>query len=195
MDLGQHALGASCAKHSAVACASSARAYHYRFGERRFAEIGLILWGGITFMKRLTKRGQHTVLPIGGDILSEMIFSADRLPVLVFRGMEEESQVKIQDQIVLLHGSAEQMLPHSQPGASFDPERLKPVLDLLGLRVSDALALKDGTLQIEFEGSFMLKVTSTTGYEAWHFQLPRPGRPASRSGHQVSLHGTAGHLI
>ena len=146
-------------------------------------------------MKRLTKRGEHTVLPIDGCILSEIIFSIDRLPVLVIRGMEEESQVTIEDQIVLLHGSAETVLPYSKPGAGFAPERLNPVLDLLGLRISDALALKDGTLQIEFEGSFVLKVTSTTGYEAWHFQLPRPGRPASGSGHQVSLHGAAGHLI
>ena len=146
-------------------------------------------------MKRLTKRGGHTALPISGGILSEMIFSIDSCFVLIFRGEEEESQVTIEDEIVLLHGSAEHLLPHSKPGACFDPEQLKPVLDLLGLRVSDALALKDGTLQIEFEGNFMLKVTSTTGYEAWHFQLPRPGRPASGSGHQVSLHGAAGHLI
>ena len=146
-------------------------------------------------MKRLTKRGEHTALPISGDILSEMIFSIDSCFVLVFRGEEEESQVTIEDEIVLLHGSAENVLTHSQPGASFDPKRLKPVLDLLGLKVSDALALKDGTLQIEFEGNFMLKVASTTGYEAWHFHLPRPGRPASGLGHQVSLSGAAGHLI
>ena len=70
-------------------------------------------------MKRLTQRGEHTVLPIGGGILGEMIVSIDGGPVLVFRGMEEESQVEIEDQIVLSHGSAETVLPHSTLGARF----------------------------------------------------------------------------
>ncbi|MCP4251730.1 MAG: hypothetical protein GY778_32245 [bacterium] len=146
-------------------------------------------------MKKLAKRGQHTVLPIRGGILSEMTFSVDRSPIFVFRSDEAESEVEIEDQIVLVRGSAEELLPYSKPGSSFDPKRLGRVLDLLGLRVNDALAMKDGTLQIEFAGGLILKVTSTTGYEAWHFCLHRSGRPGSDPGHQITLHGAAGHLI
>lgn len=146
-------------------------------------------------MKKLTKRGQHTVLPILGGVVSELTFRVDGCPIIVFRGTEAESQLEIEDQIVLVSRSGEELLPYARPGSDFAPGRLGRVLDLLGLRVNDALATKDGMLQVEFEGGWMLKVASTTGHEAWHFHLPRPGRPAGAAAHQISLHGAAGHVI
>lgn len=145
-------------------------------------------------MKKLTQRGQHIVLPIVGNILSELAFRVDRCPILVFRDTEGECELQIEDQIVLVSRSAEELLPHAKPGPTFDPKRLGRLLDLLGLTVDDALARKDGSLQIVFAGGLALKVTSTTGHEAWHFHLPRPGRPAL-GGHQISVHGAAGHLL
>lgn len=146
-------------------------------------------------MKKLTKRGQHTVLPILGGIVSELTFRVDGCPIIVFRGTEAESQLEIEDQIVLVSRSGEELLPYARPGSDFAPRRLGRILDLLGLSVNDALAMKDGTLQIEFADGSKLKVTSTTGYEAWHFHLPRPGRPAGAAAYQISLHGAAGHLM
>ncbi len=107
-----------------------------------------------------------------------------------------ESDLQIMDRIHLRRGDHERVLDGSKPGATFNPMELSPMLELLGSTVKDALAENEGRLRIAFSNELVLEVTSTTGYEAWHFQYPRPGRPVGGLlDHPISLHGTAGRLI
>jgi hypothetical protein len=145
---------------------------------------------------RLATRGRHTVLPIEGSLLAEVCFAIDRLVALVFRDAQgNEAEVTVEDKIVLARGTDERVLEGSRPGASFDPKGLHPLLDLLGCRVCEAITQYNGELRISFADGLALEVTSTTGYEAWHFAKPRPGRPIGGPGPHIGITGAAGHWI
>lgn len=147
--------------------------------------------------KKLYARGRHTVLPIVGDTLIELDLGIRRLASLVFKAAEgDESELTIEDQICLRRGESERILAGSKPGVTFDPKGLSPLLELLGSQVRDAVAEKEGRLRVVFSNELVLEVTSSTGYEAWHFQYPRPGRPVSgKVDHSVSVTGAYGYLI
>jgi hypothetical protein len=136
------------------------------------------------------------VLPIEGGLLAEVCLAIDRLVALVFRDAAgNEAEVRVEDKIVLGRGIDERVLEGSQPGTSFDPRGLHPLLELLGCRVCEAIAQDTGELRITFADGLVLKVASTTGYEAWHFAKPRPGRPIGDSGPHIAITGAAGRLI
>jgi hypothetical protein len=147
--------------------------------------------------KKLTPRGRHTVLPIIGDTLVEVCLSTCRPPTLVFKGADgSESELRIEDSITLNRGEQERLLDGSMPGESFKPETLSPLLELLGSEVMDAVAEKEGRLRVVFSNALTLVVASSRGYEAWHFQYPRPGRPTGGNLNQfVALTGAYGRLI
>jgi hypothetical protein len=144
----------------------------------------------------LPRRGRHTVLPIEGSLLAEVCLAISRLVALVFRDAEgNEAEVTVEDKIVLARGTDERVLEGSRPGTSFDPKGLHLLIDLLGSRVCEATARDTGELRITFADGLVLEVASTTGYEAWHFAKPPPGRPAGGSGPRFAITGAAGRLI
>jgi hypothetical protein len=137
------------------------------------------------------------VLPIVGDTLVEVRLSICTSPACVFKGMDGgESELTIADCITLKRADQERLLEGSKPGEAFDPKALAPLLELLGNEVVDAVAEKNGQLRIGFSNQMILAVTPSHGHEAWHFQYPRPGRPAGgKLKHLVSLTGAYGRLI
>jgi hypothetical protein len=87
-------------------------------------------------------------------------------------------------------------LEGSKPRKTFNPKELAPLLELLGCEVTDAVAMEDGQLVLAFSNQQVLDVRSSTGYEAWHFQYPRPGRPVGgKRGNSIAVTGAHGHLI
>jgi Family of unknown function (DUF6188) len=147
--------------------------------------------------KKLVRRGRDTLLPVVGDTLTEISLSATSGPVLVFRAADGgESEVRIEDRITLTRGGSEQVLDGAKPGPTFDPRKLSPLLAILGEPVADAIGTTDGELRLTFANEWVLGVASTTGYEAWHFQYPRPGRPVgSKLNRIVAVTGTRRHLL
>jgi hypothetical protein len=145
---------------------------------------------------KLQRRGRHTVLPIIGDTLAELRLSAARAPALGFQAPDgSESEITVHDGIALRRGDCDLMLPDSEADA-MHPMSLSPLLELIGSTVTDAIAEETGRLQIEFSNKLVLSVCPTGGSEAWHFQFPRPGRPAGGDVSQcVSVIGTHGRLI
>jgi hypothetical protein len=145
--------------------------------------------------KKLLARGRHTVLPLVRDTLVELLLG--KISTLVFRATDgSESELRIEDTIRLSRGEHETVLDGSKPGETFNPKELGPLVELLGCEVTDALAEQTGSLRLAFSNQIVLTVTSTTGYEAWHFRNPRPGR-LTRDQHaeSVSLTGAAGFLV
>jgi hypothetical protein len=141
--------------------------------------------------RKLQARGRHTVLPIVGDMVVEIRLSVRTLPAIVFRAPDGgESEITVEDCIVLRRGNQEYVVQGPKPGTTFNPMALSPLLELLQSEVKDAVAEREGKLRIEFSNSLIMEVCSTTGYEAWHFQYPRPGRPKGADNvHHISLHG------
>ena len=129
--------------------------------------------------------------------MTELRLSTVSLAAMVFRNADgEESEIVFEDRIVLRHGRQERVLNGSRPGADFDPKELAPLLELLGNNVTDAVADKEGRLRIAFANAWVLEVVPSTAYEAWHFQYPRPGRPAGGNVERhVGLTGANGRLI
>jgi hypothetical protein len=132
-----------------------------------------------------------------GDTLVEVRLSTCNLPALVFEAADRtQAELTIEDCISLTRGDQERLLEGSKPGATFNPKTLAPLLELLGCEVTDAVAYSDGRLRIAFSNELILGVEPSHGYEAWHFQCPRPGRSAGGScEHVVGLTGAQGRLI
>lgn len=147
--------------------------------------------------KRFAPHGQHISLPISGDTLVEIRLSICQLLALVFQADDNtESEITIEDCLTLRRGSEERRLAGTKPGAAWNPQELSPLLELLGAEVSDAVAEREGLLRISFANQLVLEVVSTTGFEAWHFHYPRPGRPpAGNVREPLALHGAHGRLI
>lgn len=147
--------------------------------------------------KNLSRRGRHTVLPFVGDTMVELRLSTQQSPALVFQSAEgAESELRIDDCITLRRGEYERLLNGAKPGVTFKPDELSPLLELLGTQVRDALAEENGHLRIGFSNELVLEITPSGDGEAWHFQYPRPGRPAGGEvGRSVSLIGAPGRLI
>ena len=148
-------------------------------------------------MKKLTQRGRHCVLPINGDVLSELRLSLTHSLSLVFTDCYgTESQLSIREAITLTVHGVDTRLEGGRSDADFNPKGLTAVVSLLGCTVSDAVAFNDGRLTIHFSEGHCLSVTPGSGFEAWEFRYPRPGRPP---GGDVKLHisivGDDGRLI
>ncbi len=146
--------------------------------------------------KRLISRGSDLILPIVGDVLSSVRLSLDCLPALIFQDEEKNrSELTVEDSIVLGQGDSEQILTGSKPGKTFAPSTLAPLIELLGLQIVDAVAKRNGRLIITFSDQIRLEVTSTTGYEAWHFVYPSQLHHPKQKVRQISLHGAYGRII
>jgi hypothetical protein len=148
--------------------------------------------------RKLARRGEHTLLPIVDDELVEIRLGTRCLPSLIFRAEDgSEAELTFEDCITLGRSEGECILRGSKAGTTFNPKELGPLLELLGAKVIDATAEKSGSLRIVFSNSMELRVIpSTGGYEAWHFQYPRPGRPfASNAVRILALTGADGRLI
>jgi hypothetical protein len=145
--------------------------------------------------KKLLARGRHTVLPLVRDTLVELLLG--RSTTLVFLATDgSESELRLEDSIRLHRGEREVVLDGSKPGERFNPKELGPLVELLCCEVTDALAEQTGSLRLTFSNQIVLTVTSTTGYEAWHFRYPRPGRPVhDKHTEAISLTGAAGFLV
>jgi hypothetical protein len=148
-------------------------------------------------VKKLQERGRDTVLPIVGDMVVEIRLSIRTLPAIVFRAPDGgESEITVEDCIVLRRGNQEDILEGSKPGTTLNPKTLGPLLELLESEVKDAVGEREGKLRIEFSNSLVMEVCCTSGYEAWHFQYPRPGRPKEADNvRHISLHGAHGRVI
>lgn len=147
--------------------------------------------------KKIVARGRHLKLPIIGDTVSEMCFATSRLVCLIFRDTQDnESQLAIEVAITLSNNGENIVLPSSRPGTNFDPKKLYPLLNLLGSSVVVAWAERNGDLEIVFANGWILRVIPESGYEAWHFHYPRPGRSAGGNVKDcVSIHGYEGGVI
>jgi hypothetical protein len=147
--------------------------------------------------RKFVHKGRHTLLPILGDALIEVCIRADNHLVLAFKSADKrESELRIEDRITLRRGETLTVLEGSKPGSTFDPRKLSPILDLLGRTVTESIAEENGSLRIGFANNVVLNIASTTGYEAWHFQYPRPSREfLCDSDEPISLTGADGHLI
>jgi hypothetical protein len=148
--------------------------------------------------KRITARGRHRTLPLAGDIVSEVCFSTSQPVTLVFHdSVNGDSQLQIEEAITLTQSDGVDLfLPGSRPGRTFDPKQLHPLLDLLGTSIVDAWAHHDGPLEISFSNGSVLRIVPESGYEAWHFQYPRPGRSVNGNINDfISLHGSDGRLL
>lgn len=143
--------------------------------------------------KKLTCRGTRTVLPIIGDTLVELRLFSDRWPAFVFGSQDDtESEIRIEDRLALARGDCELLVLKS----ILVPATLAPLLELVGCKVAEAIAERDGRLRLDFTNGLTLTVTPTTGFEAWHFQYPRPGCAAGGNlDRLVSVTGAFGHLI
>jgi hypothetical protein len=148
-------------------------------------------------MKKLQKRGQRLILPIVGDTVSEVVLSTCRMPAVVFRDADgNESEIHFEEAITLARGDSESVLHGSRPGVTFNPCELSPLVELLGTLVTEAIASEDGSLRVTLSNEQVLSVLPSSGYEAWHFQYPRGGRPVSGDITQyLSVTGDDGRLI
>jgi hypothetical protein len=141
--------------------------------------------------KVFTQQGRHTVLPIVGDTVAEICIAAHRGPGIIIADAERhESIIELADRFSIGRGTDMQTVEHDRPNL------LAPLLELVGASVAAAIAFADGRLELTFSNALKLEIGSTTGYEAWHFQFPRPGRPPGGDvASHISLHGADGHLI
>jgi hypothetical protein len=147
--------------------------------------------------KYCERKGENLILPIVGDIASEIVLSMRQQPCLIFRDTDgNESQISFEESILLSRDGRDAELTGSKPGVTFNPRSLSPLVELLGSEVTEAIAYREGALWISFSSRHALNVVPNSGYEAWHFQYPRPGRPiGGKLEHFVSVTGADGRLI
>lgn len=141
--------------------------------------------------KALAQQGRHTVLPIVGDTVTEICIAAQRAPAIILADADRrESIIELADRFNIGRGTELHTIEINHANL------LSPLLELLGTTVTAAIAGADGRLELGFSNALHLEICSTTGYEAWHFQFPRPGRPPGGDvANHISLHGAGGHLI
>ncbi len=141
--------------------------------------------------KVFTRQGRRTFLPIVGDTVIAICVSSQHGPqIIVADANHQQSIIELADQIHIGRGTDMNTIDPNQP------IQLSPLLELVRTQVTVAMAHANGRLELEFSNTMKLEVHSTTGYEAWHFQFPRPGRPLSGDvASHISIHGADGHLI
>ena len=141
--------------------------------------------------KKFERRGRNTVLPITGDVVAEICLSTINIPAIVFRNSNgRESELTFEEDITVQHAQEEW---HSEWRR---PDSMSPLVFLLGQTVSEAIALPDGRLAISFTDDWGLQITPKSGFEAWHFLYPRPGRPVGGDvKYHIGITGDDGRLI
>jgi hypothetical protein len=132
---------------------------------------------------KVVRKGGRVELPITGERVTEIRFGM-RGPITLIFGERYDTELQIWDAVTLGRGSDERVLTGSRPGASFNIAELGPVLEVFGQTVVEAVALKDGTVQVCSGNALVLRVVPSGGYEAWHFRSPR-----------LRLYGAHGYLI
>lgn len=146
---------------------------------------------------RLNQYSSQIELPIVGNMVASICVHHRRSPEIIFSNEDDqESSLILEDQINLTRG--EQMIPpHAiHRGNRTDGGELSPLLTLLGSTVREAFASQDGRLTIKFSNAINLTITSTTGYEAWHFQYPRIGSQYQDNKRKmITIHGAYGKLL
>jgi hypothetical protein len=150
----------------------------------------------LSMRKMLGREGRRTLLPIIGDTVVAVCISTNQDPELVFCDPDgQQSMIRLSDRFSIGRGLSNVVIEKFSCSARSDPTSLSPLLGLLGSQVTGATAFQDGRLELSFSNSLKLEVFSTTGYEAWHFQYPRPGRPPGGDlSNPISVHGADGHL-
>jgi hypothetical protein len=139
----------------------------------------------------LTQRGRHIILPIVDDTVAEICIAAHRGPAIIFADADRhESIIELADRFSIGRGTEMRTIEYDHANL------LSPLLELVGTSVTAAIAFADGRLELAFSNALQIEIGSSTGYEAWHFQFPRPGRPPGGDvANPISLHGADGHLI
>ena len=147
--------------------------------------------------KKFIKRGMNVEIPIIGDKVTEIRLSLNKMPRLIFQDFQgEESQITFEETITLSRPNEQITMKGSKPGTSWYPQGLTPLVELLGLEIREALAYQDGALFLRFSNEWELRVNPQSGFEAWHFQYPRPGEAVGGDrGLHISLIGDHGRLI
>ena len=159
------------------------------------------MWGVMrqqhSMKKRLDQKGQHTLLPIVGDSVVTICVSVNRDPEIVTADTNDQhSSIELSDRFTIGRGTNSQTIERHHQQSPFDGRTMSPLLELIGATVTGATAYSDGRLELSFSNSIILETASTTGYEAWHFQYPRAGRPPGGDvSNHISLHGAAGRLL
>lgn len=140
--------------------------------------------------KKLTPLGRNTRLPVVGDTVIGICVSANHAPeVILADASGHESVVELFDRFSIGRGTEMMIVHHDRPSM------MSPLLELVGASVTEATAFADGRLELSFSNSLRIEITSTTGYEAWHFQYPRPGRPpGGDTSNHLSTSGAHGRL-
>ncbi|WP_339730350.1 DUF6188 family protein [uncultured Gimesia sp.] len=143
-------------------------------------------------MKKLCKRGRDIILPIGSDTL--VSFCDTGLTGMIFESQDsEQSLILFEDELRIIDSDNSRIIHGTKPGKGFWHADLHRLDHLIGIQLKEAVARHDGCLILIFETGERLEIESTTGYEAWHFQYPRPDTRTVR--HLISVHGTHGSLI
>jgi Family of unknown function (DUF6188) len=142
------------------------------------------------------RRGRHTILPLVGDTLVELCLSTRILTTLVFEASDRsQAELVLEDAVLLRRGRDEHLLDGTKPGSTYNPRLLCPLLELLGKRVTEAIAEEGGLLRITFSDSLELEVAPSTGYESWNYRYPRSGRAVGGSvAKPLSVIGCLGSL-
>jgi hypothetical protein len=143
-------------------------------------------------MKKLCNRGHDIILPIEGDTL--VSFCDTGLTGMVFESQDsEQSLIQFEDELRIIDSDSSRILKGTKPGKGFWRADLHRLDYLIGIRLKEAVVRHDGCLILFFETGERLEIESTTGYEAWHFQYPRPHTRSVR--HPISVHGDHGSLV
>jgi len=133
--------------------------------------------------KKFIERGPYVILPIFGDVISELRIGTQSLTTLHFRGSSGVgSQLELREAVTLVRGDVEIYLEGTRPNSTCHPSTLAPLFDLLRTTVLDARASRNGVLEIEFSNKWLLRITPESGNEAWRFQYPAPDQIVS--GHE-----------
>ena len=142
-------------------------------------------------VKKLLRRGRDVELPVIGDMVIELRFRDQGLPVLIMAGPDSlQSEFRFEGKLTLIRGQREETMT---AGMMQHGTRL---LEVLGDEVTTAAAEYNGKLSLSFSSGLVLESRSVAGFEHWHFLCPRPGytRPV-RSAVQISVTGAGDGLI
>jgi hypothetical protein len=143
---------------------------------------------------RKPKRPPQLELPIAANKVRTVL--TEPLVALVFHDTHDVlAQLQFeQAPIIDTPNRQRQLVVGAKPGRSFDPTALEPLWALIGKTVRQALAFRQGTLEIVFDDETRLSIVPDV-YEAWHFQKPAPGSICRDPTTVIRLTGTDGDLV
>lgn len=108
----------------------------------------------------LLERSDHWVLPLSGETVIQCCY--DYAFTLVVGKSEPSLEIRIEKPFTL---SGPDGIADVDPEA--DPREMASTLRLLRGMVTRAIAHKDGRLEIDFDDGTLVRVPSSSDYEAW----------------------------